>query len=101
MAKPAADQLGETWGRFFAHWIAATFGFFLKSLLPVVNSWSNPSIPVDFPRWWAAIFFAALVSLVASVINANMPVTPRELLKSVGLGFALNAATVMMRIGPT
>lgn len=103
---PAGDQnaatpsttLQDTYPRFFAHWIASSFGFFLRSLLPVLQKWQDPSAPVDFPRWWAFLIFALLICLLAGAINSNMPVKPRELVKSIGLGFALDAAALLAKI---
>jgi len=94
------DQIKDEWPRFFCHWIATTLGFFLRSLLPVVQSWANPNVPIAYPRWWAVLFVASLVSLLGGGINSNLPAKPRELLKSVGLGFALDAAAVLAKIGP-
>jgi hypothetical protein len=95
------DELKDTNPRFFAHWLAATFGFFLRSLLPVIQKWTDPSTPVDFPRWWAFLIFAALICILAGGINADMPLKPRQLLKSISLGFALDVATLLAKIGPT
>lgn len=95
-----SDQVQDTFPRFIAHWMAATFGFFLRSLLPVVQAWTNPSVPVEYPRWWAVLLFASLICLLAGVINSNLPCKPRELLKSIGLGFALDAAALLAKIGP-
>lgn len=85
-------ELGETGPRFAAHWIAACFGHFLKVLLPLITDWPFPLLSHDFPRWWTVLFFAGGTSLIAAVVNANLPVTARELLKSVAFGFALNAS---------
>jgi hypothetical protein len=94
------DEIRDDWGRFFAHWIAATLGFFLRSLLPVLKSWTDPTVPIAYPRWWVALLYAAGVCVVAGVINSNLPAQPRELVKSVGLGFALDAATLLAKINP-
>jgi hypothetical protein len=94
------DEIRDGWGRFFAHWMAATLGYFLRTLLPLLIRWEQPGQSVDFPRWWASLLFAALITLIGGVINSNLPTKPRELLKSVGLGFALDAAAVMAKIGP-
>jgi hypothetical protein len=94
----AADVIKDAWSRFFAHWSASTLGFFLRSLLPVLASWTNPKAPVSYPRWWAALLFAAAVSVVGGGINSNLPAKPRELLKSVGLGFALDVATLLAKL---
>jgi hypothetical protein len=77
-------------------------GFFLRSLFPVIKSWiHDPSTPATYPRWWAALLFAALICLVAGVINSNLPVKPREILKSIILGFALDSAKILDKIaGP-
>ncbi|WP_141291096.1 hypothetical protein [Ideonella azotifigens] len=96
--KPSDTSLQDTAGRFFMHWVCASFGFFLRTLLPVVQKWQDPSAPVEFPRWWAFSIFALLICLLAGAINSNMPVKPRELLKSIGLGFALDAAAVLSKI---
>lgn len=94
------NEVKDTYPRFLAHWAAATFGFFVRSLLPVIHAWTNPSAPVEYPRWWAALLLAALICLVAGVINSNLPTKPRELLKSMGLGFALDAASVLAKLSP-
>jgi len=44
------------------------------------------------------LLFAGATSLVSAIINANLPVTARELVKSVALGFALNATSVILKI---
>ena len=98
--QPHSDEIKDGWGRFFAHWAAATFGFFLRSLLPVIKSWSDPRVPIAYPRWYVALLFSALLCLVAGGINSNLPTKPRELLKSVGLGFALDAAAFLANINP-
>jgi hypothetical protein len=96
-----ADEVRDDWGRFFAHWVAATFGFFPRSLLPVLKSWiDHPDIAINYPRWWAALLYAASICLVAGGINSNLPAKPREIIKSLGLGFALDAATVLAKINP-
>ncbi len=97
-AVPLPSVLDDTWSRFLSHWGAATVGFFLRSLLPVLKAWTDPKAPISYPRWWAALFFAAAVSLVGGLINSNLPSKPRELLKSVGLGFALDAAALLAKI---
>jgi hypothetical protein len=94
------DEIKDEWGRFFAHWSAATLGYFLRTLLPVLVRWQRPGQPLDFPRWWVALIFAALISLIGGGINSNLPTKPRELLKSVGLGFALDAAALLAKISP-
>jgi len=97
---PAGDVIKDTWSRFCAHWSASTLGFFVRSLLPVIIKWTDPKAPISYPRWWAALLFAALVSLLAGGINSNLPAKPRELVKSVGLGFALDVATLLAKISP-
>src|SRR6266516_2865054 len=99
-ATSVGDELKEEWPRFFGHWAAATFGFWLRSLLPVLRTWTDPTTPIQYPRWWVALLFALLVSLLGGFINSNLPLRPRELLKSTGLGFALDAASVLTRITP-
>jgi hypothetical protein len=47
-----------------------------------------------------ALLSAALMSLLAGGINSNLPPKPRELVKSVGIGFALDAAAVLAKINP-
>lgn len=91
------ENLGETWPRFFCHWIAAVFGHFFRVLLPFVIDW-RAAEPGDFPRWWTVLAFAGTTSLLTAIINANLPVTARELVKSVALGFALNAAGLILRV---
>lgn len=91
-------ELGESLPRFFSHWLAASFGYFLMVLLPLIAQW--PRVPdASWPSWWSLLLLAAMTSLAAAVINANLPVTARELIKSVALGFALNATIVMLRLG--
>jgi hypothetical protein len=97
--KLGPNEMGDTWRRFCAHWIAATFGYFLRSLLPVLKSWLDPRTPVEFPRWWAALIFAACICFVGNVINSNLPVRPRELVKSICLGFALDGFILLAQHG--
>src|ERR1700674_2398984 len=94
------DEIKEEWSRFCAHWGCATCGFFLRSLLPVLKSWTDPSMPVAYPRWWAALLISGFISLVAGGINSNLPSKPRELVKSVGLGFALDGVRVLAKTSP-
>jgi len=91
-------ELGETWPRFFAHWIAACFGHFLKVVLPLITDWPFPLLSPDFPRSWSVLLFAGTTSLLAALINANLPVTARELLKSVAFGMALNATGELLKL---
>ena len=86
------DVIEDKWPRFFAHWSASTLGFFLRSLPPGAYSMDQPES--------AALLFAAVVSIVGGGINSNLPAKPRELLKSVGLGFALDVATLLAKITP-
>lgn len=88
-------ELGESVPRFVSHWIAAAFGYFLMVLLPLIAQW--PRIPdASWPKWWSLLLFSALTSLAAAIVNANLPVTARELIKSVALGFAINATIVAL-----
>ena len=96
--QPGPDIIKDTWARFFAHWAATSVGFFLRSFLPVLKSWSNPSVPIAYPRWWVVLLLAAAISLAGGIINSNLPSKPRELLKSIGLGFALDAVSVLAKI---
>jgi hypothetical protein len=99
MNGPASDKLQDSWPRFIAHWGAATLGVYLQTFLPQLMTMVDPAVPVAFPRWWAALAVAALISPLASGLNANAPVAPRELVKSLGLGFALNTANVIAGMG--
>ncbi|WP_294238789.1 hypothetical protein [uncultured Sphingomonas sp.] len=90
-------ELGESLPRFLSHWLAACFGHFLMVLLPLITNWVEVR-DATWPAWWYLLLFASVTSLIAAVINANLPVTPRELIKSVALGFALNATLTMLRI---
>jgi hypothetical protein len=93
-----ADVIEDSWRRFFGHWSAASFGFFLRTLLPVLNSFTNPQRSLEFPRWYIYLALAALFSLVGGAINSNLPLKPREILKSVGLGFALDSAAILAKL---
>jgi len=93
-----ADELKDEWPRFFCHWLSVTIGFFFRGLLPVLKAWEDPAHVVEYPRWWAALAFAAVISLLGGAINSNLPVKPRELVKSMGIGFALDAAAVLAKI---
>lgn len=84
-------QLGETWPRFTCHWVASCFGHFFKVLLPLVVTFSDSLHPEAFPRWWNVLGFAGCTSLLSAIVNANLPVTARELVKSMAFGFALSA----------
>jgi hypothetical protein len=95
MSNDPQVELGESLPRFVSHWIAAAFGYLLMVLLPLIAQW--PRIPdASWPQWWSLLIFAGLTSLAAAVVNANLPVTSRELIKSVALGFALNATIVAL-----
>jgi hypothetical protein len=94
-------QIGETWPRFLCHWIASCFGHFFKVLLPIVINVSDKLQPEAFPRWWSVALFAGCTSLLSAVINANLPVTARELVKSMGFGFALSATATIVIPGWT
>lgn len=96
-----ANEIKDTWERFFAHWIASTLGFFFRSLLPVLQSWQDPVNPIQYPRWWVALLFSASISIIGGAINSNMPCKPRELVKSMSIGFALDSASVLAGISPT
>ena len=92
------QRLSDSWGRFSAHWVAATLGYFLREYLPVLNaSIASPSSAgFDSNHWWKVLLFAALISLLGGGINSNLPCKPRELLKSLGVGFALDAAKLLI-----
>ena len=90
-------ELGESLPRFLSHWLAACFGHFLMVLLPLITDWSRVR-GATWPSWWWLLLLAASTSLIAAIINANLPVTPREMIKSVALGFALNATLVMVQL---
>lgn len=94
------DEIKDEWSRFFAHWGAATLGCFLRTLIPVLIKLQNPQAPVDFPRWWVALILAAIFSLIGGIINSNLPTKPRELVKSVGLGFAVDSAALLAKLAP-
>jgi len=64
----------------------------------VLVTWSNPETPISYPRWWVALLLAALVSLIGGGINSNLPPKPREILKSIGLGFALDSAAILVKL---
>jgi len=88
--------LNDTWPRFFAHWLATTAGCFFRLFLPVLNS-SVTNGNTDFlvhRNWWLALLFAAIISLLGGM-NSNLPCKPCELLKSLTLGFALDAAKLL------
>jgi hypothetical protein len=91
-------ELGETMPRLVAHWIASCFGHFLMVLLPLIAEWPHPPIGNSFPRWWSVLLFAGVTSITAAIINANLPVTARELIKSVALGVALNATSSLLNL---
>ena len=91
-------EMGETWLRFAAHWIAACYGHFLRVLLPLLVDYSRGAPWQPFPRWWVMVSFAAGSTLVAAVINANLPITPRELIKSVALGLAISSTVVILKL---
>jgi hypothetical protein len=65
-----------------------------------LKDWQDPSHIVNYPRWWAVFVYGGVICLVGAGFNCNLPAKPRELLKSVGLGFALDAASVLAKIGP-
>ena len=69
--------------------------FSLMVLLPLITDWADFR-QATWPSWWSLLLVAASTSLIAAIINANLPVTPREMIKSVALGFALNATLIML-----
>ena len=96
MSRGPQLELGESLPRFLMHWTAACFGNFLMVLLPLIADW--PKIAdSQWPHWSSLLLLGAATSLIAAVVNANLPVTPRELVKSVALGLALNATVVALR----
>ena len=95
-----ADEIKDEWSRFFAHWSATTLGCFLRTLIPLLIRLQNPQVPLDFPRWWVALILAAIYALVGGIINSNLPAKPREFLKSVLMGFALDSAAFLTKITP-
>ncbi len=93
------QEMGETGIRFLAHWISACFGHFLRVVMPLVIDWPHLARYSKFPTWWSVLAFAGVTSLSAAIINANLPVTARELIKSVAMGFALNTTFVLFSHG--
>lgn len=91
-------ELGESLPRFVAHWIAACFGHFLMMVLPLLTAWPAVLRDSEWPPWWWMLLLAAATSLIAAIINANLPVTARELIKSVALGLALYATVVALNL---
>lgn len=106
------NVIEDRWDRFVGHWAASTIGYFLRQFLPVMKASIDSAQPgngtgafwsVFDPRahklspayWWEVLLFAALLSLVSGAINSNLPCKPREMLKSLGLGFALDAAKLL------
>lgn len=96
---PVSQVIQDTWPRFLGHWSAVTLGYFLQVALPVLNSRVQGPLrsPIDYGQWLAALGFAAGISLVGGGLNSNLPAKPRELVKSVGIGFALNAAKLLIQ----
>lgn len=88
------EVLQDQWPRFFVHWLFTTIGFFLRSLIPVLESLRDPGIPIQYPRWWVAVLLGAIYSLIGGIINSNLPLKPREMLKSVAAGFALESISI-------
>ena len=95
----AQDEVKDTWDRFFVHWFAVAMGVFFHSLLPVIVTWTNPNTPVQFERWWAWVLYSFIIATLGGAINSNLPYKPREVLKSVRIGFAIDAAAVIARSG--
>ena len=91
------SEMGETWLRFAAHWIAACYGHFLRVMLPLLIGYIQHNGYRQFPRWWVMLSFAFGSTLIAAVINANLPVTPRELLKSVAMGIAISTTALILK----
>jgi hypothetical protein len=88
--------LKDTWPRFIPHYLATTLGCFLRLFLPVLNSAvssGNTQTVLSRP-WGYAMLLAAMVSILGG-INSNLPCMPRELVKSVALGFALDVAKLL------
>ena len=100
MSATADNEIKETWPRFLVHWGAATGGYFIRAALPLMTRWTDPSMPIAFSRWWVYLLIGAALTLVAGAINSNMPVKPREIVKSIGLGFAVDAVAVLAKLTP-
>jgi hypothetical protein len=97
--EPKADEiLADSWKRFFPHWGAATIGYFLRSLLPILIKWTDMSVEIKYPRWWVVLVIAAIVSALAGGINSNLPAKPREILKSIAIGFAIDINTLLAKL---
>jgi hypothetical protein len=91
-------ELGESVPRLVSHWIAACFGHFLTIVLPLVAEWPRPVPHTAWPHWLVLLAVAVATSSVAAIVNANLPVTARELVKSVALGAALNAMLITLKL---
>ncbi len=44
------------------------------------------------------MLLAMAISLVGGAINSNLPLKPREILKSLAIGFGLDAAAVLAKL---
>jgi hypothetical protein len=100
-----ADVIEDRWSRFPGHWAASTIGYFLREFLPVLwasihphdqspllNPFDPATLGYDSNYWWRVLLLAASLSLLGGGLNSNLPCKPRELVKSLGLGFALDPA---------
>jgi hypothetical protein len=76
--------------------MSACFGQFLNVMLPIIIEWPYPPA-YAFPRWWHVLVFAASTSILAAIVNSNLPVTARELLKSMAFGFAISATSQVFK----
>lgn len=65
-------------------------------LLPLITNWAKVD-KASWPSWSSLLIVGAISSLAAAIINSNLPVTSRELIKSVALGFALNSTVTILR----
>jgi hypothetical protein len=76
-------------------------GMFFRLFLPVLNTSvsSGNTNELANKNWWLALLLAACISLIGG-INSNLPCKPRELLKSLVLGLALDAAKLLPHSNP-
>lgn len=64
----------------------------------MLGRWTDPANSLSWPRVWVVVVYSLPIALMGGVISSTLPAKPREALKSLVLGFGLDAAVVLARL---